>query len=162
MSFFVTKWRYFDMNEKLQFPTAKRLSKKQLNFLAALDKNLGIVTHAARETGTCRDEHYHWLKENPLYAEKAAAVRETVIDFVESSLMSQVRDKVPASTIFAMKCLGKHRGYYEKLQVEHSGHIDVKPVDIKNATDDELKRLIESATAAIASNASGTGVEGEN
>jgi len=141
------------MRKKKQNPTAKelkpQLSQKQLNFIAALEKKLGIVTHAAEATGICRDEHYKWLKDNPLYAEKVAATREVVIDFVESSLMQQVLDKVPASTIFAMKCLGKHRGYFEKTQVEHSGQLDINAkIDYTKLSDEQLRAIAAGASVS--------------
>lgn len=148
------------MTENAQISTSKKLTKRQLNFIEALDKSLGIVTQAAKITGTPRETHYLWMREIPLYAEKVNACNELVLDFAESSLYKQVQEGVPASTIFMLKCRGKSRGYVEKSQLEHSGLIGIKPLDIKNATDDELKRIVETATTSIASCTSGIGAEG--
>jgi hypothetical protein len=137
------------MSKKTQKSTSKdnkaqvkQLTQHQLNFLGALEKSLSIVSHAARATGICRDLHYKWIKESPLYAEKAAATREVVLDFLESNLFQQVKAQVPASTIFALKCLGKHRGYFEKSQIEHSGQLGINAkIDFTKLSDEQLRAI---------------------
>jgi hypothetical protein len=45
-------------------------------------------------------------------------IQESAVDFAESSLHQQIKDKVPSSTIFYLKTKGKHRGYVEKQEIE--------------------------------------------
>ena len=40
------------------------------------------------------------------------------LDFAETSLHEQIKDKVPSSTIFYLKTKGKRRGYIETTSIE--------------------------------------------
>jgi len=91
-------------------------SKKE--FLEALERSLGVVTTAAKVCNIARTTHYRWLDEDEEYAEAVKDIQESAIDFAESSLHQQIKDKVPSSTIFYLKTKGKNRGYVEKQQIE--------------------------------------------
>jgi len=91
-------------------------SKKE--FLDALERSLGVVTTAAKVCNIARTTHYRWLDEDEEYAEAVKDIQESAIDFAESSLHQQIKDKVPSSTIFYLKTKGKNRGYVEKQQIE--------------------------------------------
>jgi hypothetical protein len=58
------------------------------------------------------------LEEDSDYAEAVKDIQESAIDFAESSLHQQIKDKIPSSTIFYLKTKGKNRGYVEKQQIE--------------------------------------------
>lgn len=98
-----------------------RQTKKAL--LKALEKSLGIVTTACRSVGIARDTFYRYLKEDEDFAKAAKDVDNIALDFAESILLQNIRDRKEASTIFYMKTKGRCRGYIEKQELEHSGKI---------------------------------------
>jgi hypothetical protein len=93
---------------------ATKANKKVM--LDALEKTLGIVTTAAKLAGIDRVTHYRWYESDPAYREKVDLIPDMVLDFAESQLHQQIKDKDTAATIFFLKCKGKHRGYIEKTE----------------------------------------------
>lgn len=104
-----------------------KIKKKAM--LEALESSLGIVSKACKDVGICRKTHYDWLKDDPEYAKEVALIDDMAIDFAESSLHEQIKDKVPTSTIFYLKTKGKKRGYVEKQEVESNIVTGIKLID---------------------------------
>jgi hypothetical protein len=93
------------------------MTDKQEQFLAALERSLGVVTTASKATGIGRVSHYRWMKDKG-YAERVREITESAIDFGESHLHKLIKDGNPAATIFFLKTKGKGRGYVERQEVE--------------------------------------------
>lgn len=112
--------------KKAKGEKGKRESKKQRQkrFLEALENSLGIVLNASKKTGISRNTHYTWLEE-PEYRKEVDSIQEAAIDYVESSLFTQIKQGVPSSTIFYLKTKAKHRGYVERTEHEISGVPDI-------------------------------------
>ena len=83
-------------------------SKKAM--IEALQKFLGIVSHAAGVACIDRRTHYRWYKEDETY-------KESVDDFAETKLHELIKDGNVIATIFYLKCQGKKRGYVEKNEL---------------------------------------------
>jgi len=98
--------------------TKSQMSHNKKDFLDALERSLGVVTTAAKVCNIDRRTHYRWLEEDADYKEAVNDIQESAIDFAESSLHQQIKEKVPSSTIFYLKTKGKNRGYVEKQQIE--------------------------------------------
>lgn len=109
----------------------KAVMKK--TFLRSLYANLGILSRAAKATGMCLDNHYAWKAEDPEYKKAYLMIEESVIDFAEGALYTQIRAGVPSSTIFFLKTKGKRRGYIEDPQVHihNENRTEVKVVSVK-------------------------------
>jgi len=90
-------------------------NKKKM--IEALEKTLGIVTHAANMVGIHRDCHYRWMKEDSEYKAAVESVGEGVLDFAESKLHGLIDSGDTAATIFYMKTKGKKRGYIERQEL---------------------------------------------
>lgn len=104
---------------------------KKKAMLAALEKTLGVVTAACRQTGVSRAWHYEQLQKDPDYRAQVVSLAEMAIDFAESKLHKQIDDNNTAATIFYLKTKAKHRGYVERIGV------DFRPVS--DLSDDELE-----------------------
>ena len=89
--------------------------------IEALEKSLGIVTTACRVTGISRETHYRWMREDDEYKAAVIDINDIALDFAESQLHQQIKDKDTAATIFYLKTKGKARGYVERMQQEISG-----------------------------------------
>jgi|TARA_R110002020_G_scaffold91513_1_gene222111 hypothetical protein len=98
--------------------TKLQMGHNKKEFLEALERSLGVVTTAASVCNIARTTHYRWLEEDSDYAEAVKDIQESAIDFAESSLHQQIKNKVPSSTIFYLKTKGKHRGYVEKQEIQ--------------------------------------------
>jgi hypothetical protein len=68
------------------------------------------------------------------------AVAESNIDLAEKSLMQQIKDGNPTSTIFYLKTKGKKRGYIETQELTGKDGKDLIPAQM---TDDEIKKELE-------------------
>lgn len=108
-------------------------SKKEM--LEALERTLGVVTTAAKTCNIARTTHYRWLREDEEYMEAVKDIQESAIDFAESSLHQQIKEKIPSSTIFYLKTKGKNRGYVEKQQIEITERKPLSWLDEKNKDD---------------------------
>lgn len=96
---------------KADIPTYKK------SMLDHLEKSLGVVTTAARNTGIHRDTHYTWLKADAEYCATVKSMKEVSVDFAEAMLFKLIQEGNVAATIFYLKTQGKHRGYIERQEV---------------------------------------------
>lgn len=117
--------------------TANHMTVDRVCF--ALGKAIGNMTAAARLLGVTRGALYLFIKKNPDLETVVKDCREEMIDAAESALYSAITKEQPWAVCFSLKCLGKDRGYIERQEVKHSGHID-----LTNMTDEELDRLEQS------------------
>ncbi len=84
--------------------------------IEALEKSLGIVTTACKLVDISRETHYRWLREDEDYKQAVEDIADIALDFAESMLHTQIKDKDTSATIFYLKCKGKKRGYIEKTE----------------------------------------------
>jgi len=94
---------------------------KKKDMLAALEKNLGVVTVSCKSAGINRATHYRWMESDPEYKEAVEAIPDVVLDFAESKLFKAIQDGNITATIFFLKTRGKDRGYIERIQQEDVG-----------------------------------------
>ena len=95
--------------------TARLYSDKEI--IAALEAAGGIVTHAAQVLGGAdRKNIARRISRSETLKAKLAECREVNIDFAETKLMELIAKGVPSATIFYLKCMGKERGYVERVE----------------------------------------------
>lgn len=97
-----------------------RLTKKQKQFLELLEKNAGNISKTCKAVNIGRTIFYKWCKQSEHFKKEYENVMENLIDEVESSLMTNIKSGDTIATIFFLKTRGKHRGYIEKQEIEHS------------------------------------------
>lgn len=93
------------------------LTKKQKQFLKALDSVAGNVTAACKSVNVSRQTYYNWLKEDD-FATAVDEVNEANLDYAESKLHALIRQENPTAIIFYLKTKGKKRGYVERVENE--------------------------------------------
>lgn len=84
--------------------------------IAALEKNIGVVTPAAIAAGIDRSTHYEWLKTDPDYKHAVETLDNLSLDFSESKLYKNIAAGDTTAIIFHLKTKGKKRGYIERVQ----------------------------------------------
>ena len=119
-------------------PNAKKIALK------AFKATRGNVTDACAACDIARSTFYAWLQEDADFKESIDSVKESLVDWYESRLQAlaqgaeyealdingdirTLRDKPnPTAVIFALKTLGKHRGYVERQEIDAT----IQPVQI--------------------------------
>lgn len=126
-------------------PTKKNKTEHlKKNVLEALEKSLGVVTSACKISGVSRTQFYQWCKEDIGFKQKVDSIEMVALDFAESKLFENIKEKKETSIIFFLKTKGKKRGYVEKQQVEHSGEMTniEMTVEEKERRIEELKKKL--------------------
>lgn len=124
-------------------PTKANGIKKKM-FVEKMKKTLGNITASSEAAGINRCTYYEWYEKDADFRAAIDAISESCIDFAESSLMQQIKDGNPTSTIFYLKTKGKKRGYVEKVESEVT--IKKDKYDAMSAAElqAEARRMLES------------------
>lgn len=96
------------------------MDAKKHTFIQALKESFGNITKACESVGISRGCYYKWLDSDEEFKESSLNIDEYVVDMVENELLKQIRDGSTAGTIFYLKTKGKHRGYVEKQEIDHT------------------------------------------
>lgn len=118
---------------------ANRTEHHKKAMLEALEKTLGVVTKACEMVGIGRTQYYTWLKEDEEFAQQVQDIENVALDFAESSLHEQIKDKIPTSTIFYLKTKGRKRGYIETKDITNNGGSFTNPFE--GLTLEQLEKL---------------------
>lgn len=102
----------------------------------ALDKAMGNVSHAARSLGLTRTALHDRIKRTPALQIVLNDAREEMIDAAENALYQSIVGNQGWAVCFALKTIGKERGYVERLEL--------KKVDVSKLSDEELREIIEA------------------
>jgi hypothetical protein len=102
-------------------------TKAQERMLYNLERRLGIVAYAARDTGISRDIHYKWMTSNPDYRKMVELLDELLLDYAESRLLSFIKRSDFRAIMYLLQTKGKNRGYsrYWKKKDESDTHSDM-------------------------------------
>ena len=87
------------------------------NLLKNLEKSLGIVTTACKNSKCSRETFYKYCKDDEVFKEKVKDIENIALDFAESQLHQQISDGNTSATIFYLKTKGKNRGYIERQEI---------------------------------------------
>tara|TARA_R110000772_G_scaffold96563_1_gene195302 strand:+ start:2704 stop:3081 length:378 start_codon:yes stop_codon:yes gene_type:complete len=86
--------------------------------LEALEKSLGVVTTACKQSDVGRTQFYQWLKDDEEFKKQVDDISNITLDFAESQLHKQIMDGNTTATIFYLKTKGKNRGYVERSEIQ--------------------------------------------
>jgi len=105
-----------------------RVQQTKRALVEALEQSLGVVTTACKKVGINRTTYYNYYNSDPDFKKEVDSLSDVALDFAESKLFSQIDQNNTAATIFYLKTKGKHRGYVERQEVDHSGELQVKQI----------------------------------
>jgi hypothetical protein len=97
--------------------------------IAALEKNMGIVTHAARASGVNRENHYAWLQSDPEYARRYRDICEMTIYIVEGEMFKQIKEGNGHLARFYLLTRARHRGYVLRQELTGAEGAPLLPGD---------------------------------
>jgi predicted signal transduction protein with EAL and GGDEF domain len=105
-------------------------------YIQAIQNHNGNVTRAANELGITRQAVYDRARQSARVQIALDDARENMLDEAESALLKAVKSGEGWAVCFALKTVGKSRGYVERT--EH------KIMDVSKLSDDELRAIVES------------------
>lgn len=97
----------------------------------------GNVSHAAQSLGVARNTLYSYINKSESLRQILEDERESIVDAAENALFAAVTEKQAWAVCFALKCLGKSRGYVERQEIDHSGRIGLTYADLVKLASDE-------------------------
>jgi len=100
--------------EKRQPAVADGKRLRQTKFINIFVGHDFHVTLACEKAGISRRTYYHWLHDDPVFAEKVEDAFEARLDDWERQLHKNIMRGDTASIIFGLKTKGKDRGYTER------------------------------------------------
>lgn len=98
-----------------------------------LFRHNGNQARAARAVGLTRQAVYERVRQKPLLQAAIVDGREALVDDAEQALRELILERNATAVLFALRTLGKERGYAEKTQHELSG-AGGKPIQLEIAT----------------------------
>lgn len=113
----------------------------------ALKKRKGMIYLAANLIGCEADTIYNRAKKSKRVAEAIKAERGKIVDLAEMKLAKAVSRSEPWSIMFALKMLGKDRGYVEKQEIETTDKVTLEIVEEIVRVDGEKKDQANGQTA---------------
>ncbi len=85
----------------------------------AIADTRGFITYTARRLGCSRGTVYSYINKYQICKDAVADARAGFLDLAELTLYNKIKDGDITATIFALKTLGKDRGYSQRT--EHTG-----------------------------------------
>lgn len=101
------------MVKKIRKSSAK---KDRSLFLKIFKECNGNVSAACESFGCERRTFYYWCEKYEEFRKAADEVREERIDFIENALDKRIKAGDTTAIIFALKTIGKDRGYVERVE----------------------------------------------
>lgn len=128
----------------------------------ALTETKGLVSLAARRLGCHPDTVRAYIKRYPTVAQAKHEAREALLDTAELSLYNQIVGGEAWAVQFALRTIGKDRGYVERQEQDQRVTGNVKHehrIDLSQLSDDDLALAEQLAERALrsAGDSSGAG-----
>ena len=125
--------------------------------IAALQRTKGMVYLAARDLGCSHQTVYNYAKRHPSVQDAIDSNRGGFIDVAELKLWEAVNKGQPWAVAFALKTIGKNRGFTERQEV--SGP-DGEAITVDFNAKERLAHLIDRFAAAETEGGDNSGTDG--
>ena len=112
-----------------------KMNKKAM--IAAMGSTMCNVAASCEKVGVSRRTYYNWTNGDPEFKQAIDDLLEKNLDFAESMLLSNIKNKKEASIFFYLKTKGKKRGY-----IETTHNVNVNKQGLAGYTDEELEDII--------------------
>jgi len=97
------------------------MTKRQKEFLVALDLKLGNISKTCEEFGISRQTIYIWSEKYEDFRLELEEVREKLLDAAEALYRNAVLNGDLEAAKFILRTIGRKRGYGDKVEVAGDG-----------------------------------------
>lgn len=111
------------------------------DYAKALTESHGLVAPAARKLKVSRQAIYRMAKRHPTVQEAMKDARDDLVDLAEIRLFEAVNKGSLPAVFFALRTIGKDRGYGTRVEIDHKGPT---PDELEAMSDEELERHVRS------------------
>ena len=94
--------------------------------------------------GVDRSAVYSMMRRHPEVEQALIESREEMLDFAEGKLYQNIANNDNTAIIFYLKTIGKNRGYVERVEQQHSGRIEVRPIAIEVVPPESVAAISET------------------
>lgn len=116
---------------------------KQNEVFVALTATTGNIAAAARRLGATRDGLWKFVERHPRLLQLTKDFRESIVDNAESAFNRAVVTEQPWAIQFALRTIGRRRGYVDRQEIQH-----VEPIQIEIA--EEIVDAPQTPDSAVA------------
>lgn len=116
---------------------------KQNEVFIALTATTGNIAAAARRLGATRDGLWKFVERHPRLLQLTKDFRESIVDNAESAFNRAVVTEQPWAIQFALRTIGRRRGYVDRQEIQH-----VEPIQIEIA--EEIVDAPQTPDSAVA------------
>jgi hypothetical protein len=93
--------------------------------IAALQATHGMVYLAAQQLRCDPDTVMNYCKRHPSVEQAKQDARGAILDECELRLLKAIRKDQPWAIAFALRTIGKQRGYVERQELAHEGQVEL-------------------------------------
>ena len=104
--------------------------------IQALTETTGMIYLAARKLGCSHTTIYNYAKRHPTVQKAIDANRGELLDHAESKLRDAIMEGESWAVQFALRTIGRDRGYVERLEQQVSGSVTLGYSGNVNPDDD--------------------------
>lgn len=130
-----------DRRKKANSSKSEKPDLSVKNLIEAVGKNKGNIAGAAKSLNCERTVIYRMISKNPDLKGLINKIREDILDEAEISLLERIREGNITSIIFALKTLGKSRGYSSSGDKKPPKMDCISEAALKKLTDEQLTHL---------------------
>ena len=94
--------------------------------IGAIRGTFGIKTAAAEALGCTRQTIDNYIKRHPTIARAYQEERERLLDMAESKFAQAIKGGEWAAISFALRTLGRNRGFVERQEIEQVGDLRIE------------------------------------
>jgi len=120
------------------------VSEVKKTMLKNLERRLGLVSYAAKQTGITREQHYHWMETDPHYKKQVETLDAAMLDYAEARLLAFVKEMDWRAISFLLMTKGQVRGYGKYRNEKSIAGKDARSLFLHstNPNAEEIIRLI--------------------
>jgi len=108
------------------------------NFLDLYPKTMCNISKTCKQIGISRGTYYNWIDDDIKFEKEVKNAKEGLIDDLESEIFNQIFNKHNVvATIFALKCIGKKRGWSEQIHMPNENIKPIRVLEFRNSVLDE-------------------------
>lgn len=122
-------------------PDRRTMHVTKDEYRRAIENAAGLLSVAARSLGVNRRTIYRAMERWPELQDAVDEARDLHLDVAEGKLFAAVQRGEKWAVLFALRTLGKTRGYVERTEVD-----DLRAADLSNVPTETLRAWLQQPT----------------